>query len=822
MSSDDISQQKRNPAYALAVYEIPKLRCIGLGLLSIAVYLHNRFLLHEVSIEHWAVLSATFVVYCTISTLAIRAFYRKGIDLTLPFLIADVGVLTLVVYFSGAENSWLYPVLLTKVADQTQTTYRRCVMFTILTSAAYAAMLAFVVIVHGRPISVGIFVLRPLILAVFGMYIALMARTAERRRSHLTNAVRTSRELIRELEEQSAQLRNAQQRAESASAAKSEFLANVSHEMRTPLHGILGMLQLASDSESSPERRHQLQMATRSAESLLTTIEDILDFTKIEARKLELEPVYFSIRELVADTLKTLGVTAAQKGLQLAFAFDANVPDRLWGDPLRLRQILINLVGNAIKFTPQGEIVVRAAVQSSFGGEVMLRFEVSDTGTGIDAHKRDIIFDPFAQADSSHSRKYGGTGLGLSIVARLVDVMQGSISVESEPGEGSTFTFTVKLAHDAIEGVAPPPWLTAIKGIRALVVEPHATSRAIIGDILRGSGIVPELYASLEEALQPAIREAFSCVIIDSRTLATTPWIPAVPVVQVITPLSSALHTGPTVTRPIAERELLESIALALGVIDRRVAFTLQRHVPTERPLEVLVIDDHPVNLEFAAEALRRLGHLVVKASSGEEALALIRNRTFDVALVDIQMPEMDGFEVLRRFRATERGAGLRVIAVTAYTSHEDRDRCIAAGFNDVLTKPVTQSRLAAVLSGRPVGGDPILDAVSGNLKLLARVRDAFAGQSPRLLAAIREAITNRDADTLFASAHTLKGAISNFGDGFALAAVIDVERAGKTADFSTAETLLPRLENAVRELEQKMSAALAAADGKDSASDAG
>jgi two-component system sensor histidine kinase/response regulator len=810
VSSENITAQKRDRAYALAVHEIPKMRAIGLGILAIAVYVHNRFLLHDASIEAWALLTAGFILYAGLTAVATSYFYRaRHVDLTLPFLIGDVVVLTLAVYVSGAENSWLYPVVLTKVADQTQTTYRRCLMFTVLTTVAYSMMLLFVSVVHGRHIDLAVMILRPAIIAAFGLYIALMARIAERRRERLTEAVRKSRELIGALEQQSVELRDAQARSESASAAKSEFLANVSHEMRTPLHGIMGMLQLASDSESSPERRHQLQMAIRSAESLLTTIEDILDFTKIEARKLELEPVYFSVRELVADTLKTLGVTAAQKGLQLAFAFDTNVPDRLWGDPLRLRQILINLVGNAIKFTALGEIVVRCAVDATFGGDVTLRFSVKDTGTGIDTHKRDVIFHPFAQADSSHSRRYGGTGLGLSIVARLVDAMGGTIHVDSEPGSGSTFTFTVKLAHDEIDGVVAPQWHAALAGMRVLIVEPHATSREIIGNVLRANGVVPEAYATLDEALQPSIREAFSCVVIDARVLAGTPWIPPVPVVEIITPISSVAHNVPTVTRPIAERELLDAIGVALGVIDKRVAYTLERRVDSERPLTVLVVDDHPVNLEFAAEALRRLGHLVVKASSGEEAVALVRTRNFDVALVDIQMPEMNGFEVLRRFRAIEAGARVRMIALTAYTSHEDRDLCFAAGFHEVLTKPVTQSRLAALLSGRAIAGDPVIDAVGGNMKLLARVRDAFASQSPKLMATIRTAITDADADMLYRTAHTLKGAISNFGDGDALAAAIDIERAGKVADFKSAESLLPMLEAAIRDLDQRMAEAL-------------
>ena len=806
--ADAIFSRRLNRARELALYEVPKQRFIGFGLLSIALYVHNYFLLPESSFMQWVAYTALLAVYAVVSWAVTRALYDRY-DLTLAFLVADVFIFTIGIYLSGAENSWLFPVLLARVADQTQTTYRRCMGFTALITVAYAAMLGWVVLVDGRSLPLAIVVLRLTILAVIGMYISLTGRTAEGRRNRLKEASRTSRTLIRTLEEQSVELRDARTRAESASAAKSEFLANVSHEMRTPLHGILGMLQLACDSESSPERRHQLQMAIRSAESLLTTIEDILDFTKIEARRLDLEPVYFSIRELVADTLKTLGVTAAQKGLQLAFEIEPNVPDRLWGDPLRLRQILINLVGNAIKFTTTGEVVVRGDLESSFASDVVIRFRVRDTGSGIASHKRDVIFDPFAQADSSHSRRYGGTGLGLSIVARLVAAMGGTVVVESREGEGSTFEFTVKLAHDTIDGVAAPQWYTTLRGMRVLVIEPHATSREIIGNILRTYEIVPELYGSLEDALQPAIREAFACVLVDSRTLAATPWIPSVPVVQIISPLSAAAHSGPTVTRPIAERELIDALGVAQGMIDRRVAYTLERRIDTERPLNVLIVDDHPVNLEFAAEALRRLGHLVVKAASGEEAVALVRTRTFDVALVDIQMPAMDGFEVLRRFRATENGARARMIALTAYTSHEDRERCLAAGFHDVLTKPVTQSRLAALLAGKEIAGDAIIDAVGGNMKLLARVRDAFAAQSPRLLGAMRDAIATSDADALFSNAHTLKGAISNFGDGDALAAVIDVERAGKTADFGRATALLPRLEAAVADLEKKMAEAL-------------
>jgi signal transduction histidine kinase/DNA-binding response OmpR family regulator len=632
-------------------------------------------------------------------------------------------------------------------------------------------------------------------------------------RRTMHEAARASEIRIAELEKQTDELRESLKRAEGASVAKSDFLASVSHEMRTPLHGILGMLQLTGDSEPTAERREQLRMASRSAESLLATIEDILDFTKIEARKLELEPVYFSIRELVTDTMKTLGVTATQKGLQIAFAIANDVPDRLWGDPLRLRQILINLVGNAIKFTNFGEVILRVSADPGFGSDLVLHFDVVDTGMGIDAHKRETIFDPFAQADSSHSRRYGGTGLGLSIVGRLVEAMGGTITFESEIGKGSAFHVTVKLAYDAIVGTVLPPWHNALAGVRVMVIEPHVATREIVGEILRNHGLVSELYPSVADALQPSIREAFSIVVIDGAVLASTPWISPVPVVQIVSPVSTMMHPTVTITRPVAERELIEAVAVAMGVIDRRMSFTLERRIDIDRPQSVLVVDDHPVNLEFAAEALRRLGHSVATAANGTEALRLLQARAFDIALVDVHMPDMDGFEVARRLRAVERGHHTRLIALTAYTAPEDRDRCIAAGMDGVLTKPLTQNRLAAVLRGQSPepDGDTILEAVGGNVKLLARVRDAFMSQSPRLIDAMRDAIAQRNSDVLYRSAHTLKGAISNFGMGEALDASIQIERAGRDADFARASTLLPTLEVAVRELEERMSAALAA-----------
>ncbi len=637
---------------------------------------------------------------------------------------------------------------------------------------------------------------------------ALLALRARR----LRNALRAADDRVAVLEREAVDLRETTRRAQGASSAKSDFLASVSHEMRTPLHGILGMLQLATDSEPSMERRQQLQIAGNAAKSLLSTIEEILDFTRVDVRKLELEPLYFSLRELFTDTMKTLGVTAAQKGLEIAFSIAPGVPDSLWGDPLRLRQIVINLVGNAIKFTESGEVVLRCWAVVN-GREVALHIEVRDTGMGIDAHKQSIIFDPFAQAASVDTGEYGGTGLGLSIVARLVEAMDGSIDFQSEIGKGSTFHAMVKLEYDTID-VAPPPWEPLLSGLRALIVEPSATTRGIISEVLTSHGMTAECYGNLADALQPSIREAFSCVIIDAATLASTPWIAPVPVVQIVSPVSTEIVPAITVTRPAGERELLEGIALALGLIERRMLVTLERRVEGDRPQSVLVVDDAPVNVEFAAEALRRLGHSVATASTGTEALRLLAARAFDVALIDVQMPEMDGYELTRRIRSIERGRRMRIIAVTGHTGDEEHQRCVDAGMDSVLTKPVTQNRLAAVLRGKSLeaAGDTILEAVGGNVKLLTRVRDAFVSQAPRLLDAMRDAIEHRNANELYRNAHTLKGAISNFGMGEALEAAIEIERAGREAGFERAAQILPRLEEGVRELQERMSAAVVAA----------
>jgi signal transduction histidine kinase/DNA-binding response OmpR family regulator len=807
-----VQRLKAERARRLNAVEIPILRCIGSAFIAFGVFINNYALLGTSSLLPALSVIVILATYCVISWVVLATWYGNvAFDLALVFLILDLPIWTVAIYFSGAEQSWLFFILFMRVADQTQTTFARCFGFAALATFCYAAMLVWVILIDQRPLLTGAAAVKLTFIFFGGLYIALSARGSERRRTNLANAVRMARDLVRALERRSAELREARGRAEEASAAKSEFLANMSHEMRTPLHGILGMLQLVIDSETLPERVRQLDMARRSAESLLATIGDILDFSKIEARKLDLEPVYFSMREVLSDTVKSLGITSSERGLALAFSIAADVPDRVWGDPLRLRLEIVNLVGNAIKFTNAGEIVLRVtcgaiAADADGSHKATIDFAVRDTGIGIDPGKQEIIFTPFAQGDSSHTRRYGGTGLGLAIVARLIEAMAGRISVESEPGKGSTFRFSLTLSCEPDTASTVPQWEAQLAGARVLLVEPQATSRAILAEMLVAHGMECDAYATFADAGTAPLHQAYSCIVADAPIVGAM-----IPVVRIASPLSTTSEVGVTVTRPVGERELIDAIGFALGFTERGLEFTLERHVDGEETLHVLVVDDHPVNLEFAIEALRRLGHRVTPAGNGEEALRLLGRQKFDLVLLDVQMPGIDGLEVTRRFRATEQPPRTPIIALTAHTTAEMRERCLAAGFDSVLTKPVSQPALAAILRGAEPAPpeDDFVVAVGGNMKLLARVRAAFVEQTPRLLQGIRDAIGVRDAKSIYEKAHTLKGAVSNFGVEDAVQAAGEIERAGKENAIDRAAELLPLLEAKLRDLEARLDEAL-------------